>query len=60
RIKDEVKIHTVAGSKKIKVFTADKIEIYSGEKVNVVKGVKIGISPRTAGTAVLHPDLMED
>lgn len=59
-IKDEVKIHTVAGSKKIKVFTADKIEIYNGEKLNVVKDVKIGISPRASGGAVLHPDLLEE
>lgn len=59
RIKDEVKIHTVAGSKKIKVFTADKIEIYGGEKVSVFNGVKIGISPRATGGAVLHPDLLE-
>lgn len=56
RIKDEVKIHTVAGSKKLKVFTADKIEIYGGDKVNTVKDVLIGISPH-AKTAVLHPDL---
>ncbi len=59
-IKDSVKIHTVAGSKKLKVFTADKIEIRKGEKINTVKDVKIGISPYASGGAVLHPDLMED
>lgn len=59
-IKDEVKIHTVAGSKKLKIFTADKIEIHEGDKVSTVKKVLIGISPHTAGVAVLHPDLLED
>lgn len=60
RIKDEVKIHTVAGSKKLKVFTADKIEIHEGENVNTLNKVLIGISPHTSGVAVLHPDLLED
>ena len=60
RIKDEVKIHTVSGSRKIKIFTADKVEIYSGDKVNIVKNAKIGISPYTSGEAILHPDLMEN
>ena len=59
-LNEEVKIHTVAGSKKIKIFTADKIEIYSGEKTETVKDVKIGISPRPVGGAVLHPDLLEE
>ncbi|MDE5942952.1 MAG: sigma-E processing peptidase SpoIIGA [Clostridia bacterium] len=58
-IKEAVKIHTVAGSKKLKIFTADKVEIYGGEKTEVVKNVKIGISPTACG-AVLHPDLMEE
>ncbi len=60
RIKDGVKIHTVAGSKIIKIFTADKIEIDFGEKKNNYNGVKIGISPQRINTAVLHPDLLED
>lgn len=60
RIKEEVKIHTVAGSRRLKVFTADKIEIYSGEKTETVKDVKIGISPHATGAAVLHPDLLEE
>jgi len=60
RIKDGVKIHTVAGSKIIKIFTADKIEIDFGEKKNNLSGVKIGISPQRINTAVLHPDLLED
>ena len=59
-IKDTVKIHTVAGSKKLKVFTADRIEIYKGDTANVVKDVKIGISPHASGKAVLHPDLIEE
>lgn len=60
RIKDGVKIHTVAGSKIIKIFTADKIEIDFGEKKNNYNGVKIGISSQRINTAVLHPDLLED
>lgn len=59
-IKEDVKIHTVAGSKKIKVFTADKIEVMRGDKNSVIKKAKIGISPNLAQGAVLHPDLMEE
>lgn len=58
-IKDYVKIHTVAGSKKIKVFTADKLEVTVGDKTDKFEKAKIGISPM-AQDAVLHPDLMED
>lgn len=58
-IKEEVKIHTVAGSKKIKIFTADKVEIYDGENTGILKNVIFGISPYAAGDAVLHPDLKE-
>lgn len=60
RIKGAVKIHTVAGSKKLKIFTADKIEINSGDKTETVKNVIIGISPNPTGGAVLHPDLSEE
>lgn len=60
RINNTVKIHTVAGSKKLKIFTADKIEIYEGEKTDTVKNAIIGISPNPTGDAVLHPDLLED
>ena len=60
RIKEEVKIHTVAGSKKLKIFTADKIEINDGDKINTVKEVIIGISPHASSGAVLHPDLLEE
>lgn len=56
---ESVKIHTVAGSKIIKVFTADKIEIITEDKVKTVKKVKIGISPTPINSAVLHPDLSE-
>lgn len=59
-IKDGVKIHTVAGSKIIKVFTADKIEIDFGEKKNNYNKVAIGISPQKIQRAVLHCDLLED
>lgn len=60
RINDEVKIHTVAGSKTIKVFTADKIEINFGEKTDIIYGVKVGVSPQRIDRAVLHCDLLED
>lgn len=60
RIKDGVKIHTVAGDKTISVFTADRVEITAGEKTFVVKAVKIGVSPNKIYRAVLHPDLAAD
>ena len=60
RIKDGVKIHTVAGSKVLKVFTADKIEVDFGDKTNIYSGVKIGVSPTRINCAVLHPDILED
>ena len=59
RIESTVKIHTVAESKNLKVFTADKLEIRKGEKVKVFKGVKIALSP-LADKAILHPDYMEE
>lgn len=60
RIKDGVKIHTVAGSKTIKIFTADSVEIDVGGKKNKFDKVKIGISPRKIDRAVLHCDLLEE
>ncbi|MGN0817657.1 MAG: sigma-E processing peptidase SpoIIGA [Candidatus Coproplasma sp.] len=59
RIKTFTEIHTVAGSKKIAVFTADKIEIDDGKQVKTFKGVKLGVSPNAISRAVLHPDLAE-
>ncbi len=59
RIKDGVKIHTVAGSKVMKVFTADRIEIDFGGRVREIKAVKVGISPNAISRAVLHCDLLE-
>ena len=59
RIETYVKIHTVAESKKLKVFTADKLEIRKGEKVKVLTGVKIAVTPY-ADKAILHPDYMEE
>lgn len=59
-IKDEVKIHTVAGSKKIKVFTADRLEIDYGKKFSTLYGVKIGVSYAHINCAVLHPDISEE
>ena len=59
RIKSTVKIHTVAESKNLKVFTADKLEIRKGEKVKTFKGVKIAVT-ENADRAILHPDYMEE
>ena len=59
-IKDGIKIHTVAGSKIMKVFTADRLEIDDGHKISTYHGVKIGISPAQIHCAVLHPDISEE
>ena len=58
-LKESVKVRTVAGERKMKIFTADKIEIYNGDEAHTIKCVKIGISPRGISRAVLHPDLAE-
>lgn len=55
-----VKIHTVTGSKKIKVFTADSVEIDFGDKIKTYKGVKIGVGSAHTACAVLHPDILEE
>ncbi len=55
-----VKIHTVTGSKKIKVFTADRMEIDFGDKIKQYKGVKIGVGSAHPPCAVLHPDILEE
>lgn len=60
RITEGVKIHTVAGSKIIKVFTADRLEVDFGDKTEVFKGVKIGVSHAHITCAVLHPDILEE
>lgn len=60
RISGGVKIHTVAGSKIMKVFTADRIEINFGDRTVVKKGVLLGVSPAHISLAVLHPDLSEE
>lgn len=59
-IKDSVKIHTVAGSERMKVFTADRIEVDDGVKISTFYGVKIGVSPARINCAVLNPDVSED
>lgn len=59
RIKTFTEIHTVAGSRKMAVFTADKIEIDDGKQIKTIKGVKLGVSPNKISRAVLHPDLAE-
>ena len=56
---DGVKIHTVAGSKTIKVFTADRLDIDFGDEVKIFKGIKIGVSIAPINCAVLHPDILE-
>ena len=59
-LREGVRVNTVAGSRLMKIFTADKIEIYNGENLHTIKYVKIGISPRVITRAVLHPDLAEE
>lgn len=59
-IKGEVKIHTVAGSRKIKVFTAEKVIIYSANSQKILHNVLMGISGEKLDRAVLHPDLSEE
>ena len=59
-IESGVKIHTVAGSQVLKVFTADILEIDFGDKTNIYRGVKLGVSPVHMNCAVLHPDVLED
>ncbi len=55
-----VKIHTVAGSRTMDVFTADRVEIDFGEKKRVINKVMLGVSPRRIDRAVLHCDLLEE
>lgn len=55
-----VKVHTVAGSGRMKIFTADKLLIYNGQNLHTINCVKIGVSPRAITRAVLHPDLSEE
>lgn len=59
-IKDGVKIHTVAGGKTLKVFTADRLEINFKDRVSVCNKVKLGVSVAHIDCAVLHPDLLEE
>lgn len=60
RIKERVKIHTVAGSKTIKVFTAEKLEIFFEKDKKVYKNVRLGVSASNITRAVLHPDILEE
>lgn len=60
RITEGVKIHTVAGSKILKVFTADRLEVDFGDKTQTYKGVTIGVSHARITCAVLHPDILEE
>ena len=60
RINESVKIHTVAGSKIMNVFTCDRLEVDFGESVKNYKDVKIGVSPQKINMAVLHCDLLEN
>ena len=59
RIESTIKIHTVAESRKLKIFTADKLEIRKGEQVTTFTGVKIAVTP-FADRAILHPDYLEE
>jgi hypothetical protein len=59
-IKESVKIHTVAGSKKIDVFTCERLEIVQDNKTVVHRGVKLGIGGGDLTKIILHPDLLEE
>jgi sigma-E processing peptidase SpoIIGA len=59
KIKTFTTIHTVSGSLKMPLFTADKIEIDDDKNTKIIYNVKIGVSPRRIKCAVLHPDLAE-
>lgn len=59
RIIGGVKIHTVTGSRTIKVFTAD-LTIDRDGKITEFKRVKWGVSPSHIDCVVLHPDLSEE
>lgn len=60
RITEGVKIHTVAGSKIIKIFTADRLEVDFGDKTQTYKGVIIGVSHAHITCAILNPDILEE
>ena len=60
RINEKVKIHTVAGSKIMNVFTCERMEVDFGGSVKNYKDVKIGVSPQKIDRAVLHCDLLEN
>ena len=60
RITEHVKIHTVAGSKIIKVFTADRLEVDFGDKTEIYKDIIIGVSHAYITCAVLNPDILEE
>lgn len=60
RINGGVKIHTVTGSKIIKVFTVDKLVINQGGKITELKNVKLGVSPVRIDCAVLHSDFLDN
>ncbi len=60
RIESGVKIHTVAGSKNMEVFTADRVEVDFGTTKKIFENVKFGVSPNRIPRAVMHCDLLEE
>jgi len=58
-IKTFVDIHTVSGSARLPVFTAEKIIIDDGTTKIERRKVELGISARHICRAVIHPDLAE-
>jgi hypothetical protein len=56
-IKNFTNVHTVSGSSKMPIFTADKIEISDGERNETFYKIKLGISPNEISQGVIHPDL---
>lgn len=58
-IKTFTQIHTVSGSRKMPLFTADKVEINDGENCIVLNKVVFGIAGKGVNRLILHPDLAE-
>lgn len=60
RINDSVKIHTVAGSRAVKVFVADRLVICKDGGERTVEKAVIGVSLRDDGQFIINPDLSEE
>lgn len=59
-INRQVNIHTVSGSKKLKVFSADILRIEGEQGTKEYKDVILGVSAAYITAAVLNPDILEE